>query len=70
MNVSGASSYINSIATLATDAKASQMGSELSTAILKQIMDQQKMMMEALTEMISQTPSPDSNVGQNIDLTG
>jgi hypothetical protein len=67
MNVSAVSSSYDSLAMTATSMKSNDISSQLSTAILKQIMDNQKMVADALTQMIAATPSA-SGTGSIVDI--
>jgi hypothetical protein len=63
-------SMVNSMASMATNMKSDNVGGEIGAAILKQIMDMQKMQGEALVKMMQQTPSPDLAVGGMLDVSG
>ncbi len=55
------------LANLAANMKANNLGLQFSTAILKNVMDNQKQMGEALVKMIASTPSLDG-AGTRIDI--
>lgn len=67
MSISGVSS-IDSLATLATQMKGSEVNSQIAVAILKQTQDSQQQFADALVKMINQTPSLDGT-GQKIDVS-
>jgi hypothetical protein len=56
----------SSLAVLAATSSNRAIMSEISMAIMKQVQDQQKVIGEALVEMIKQTPMPDGT-GQIIN---
>jgi hypothetical protein len=62
-------SMINNLAAMSVGMGKENVGTQLGVAILKQIMDSQKMEMEALVNMIQQGPSPDAAVGQTVDVS-
>lgn len=57
----------SSLAVMATESKNRAVMSEISMAIMKQTMDQQEAMGQALIEMIQQTPMPDGT-GQILNI--
>jgi Putative motility protein len=59
---------INNMASLATSMSAGSVQSQLGITILKENLDNEKMVGEALVNMIKATPSPDLAVGQNVDM--
>jgi hypothetical protein len=67
MSVSGVYN-ISSIASLATQMKAENVQLQLSVAVLKKFEDMQKVMGEALVEMIQATPAASGDLGQMIDI--
>lgn len=68
MQTAGLSNYI---AQTATVIKSQTAVEDISTAVIKQILDTQRMMGDALVKMIqqsSQTASPDPMVGRLLDI--
>jgi hypothetical protein len=63
----GAVSFSNSLASQATQMQASAIQQQLSVAVLKNTLDNQKQQGNALVEMIRQTPSV-SGTGSLIDV--
>lgn len=59
---------MDSLASLATGMKSSNLGQQIGVAVLKQIQDSQEQMAAGLLKMIAQTPSPEG-VGQNVDIS-
>jgi hypothetical protein len=57
----------SSMASFATESKNRAVMNEISVAIMKQNLDQQKAMGQALVEMIKQTPMPDGT-GQILNI--
>jgi len=57
MNISAVPAMQNSMAVMASDMKTSEVSSQMSIAILKQMIDNQKMVGDAITQMINATPS-------------
>lgn len=55
------------LANLATNMQSNSMGLQLSTTILKNVMDNQKQQGQALVKMINSTPSLDGT-GAHIDI--
>jgi hypothetical protein len=66
MNISSA--YLDSFAILASNMKSEEIGNQLSTAMLKQAIDSQKMIGDALTQMIGATPSL-TGTGSIVDVS-
>ncbi len=66
MNVSSVS--VDSLASLATEMKGANIGTQIGVAVMKQIQQSQEQMAAALLQMIAQSPSPEG-VGQNIDIS-
>ena len=62
------SSMVNNMASMATSVTGMRVQSQLSTAILKQTMDTQKIVAEGIIKMIQATPSPDPAIGRSMDL--
>ena len=58
-NMTSSVSLNSSLAVMATESKNRAVMSEISTAIMKQSLDQQEAFGQALVEMIKQTPMPD-----------
>jgi hypothetical protein len=67
MSVSGAS-YINSIASLSVSMKAENSQTQLSVAVLKQFLDMQEMMGEALVEMMELSQATNVDTGTMLDV--
>ncbi len=67
MNISGAS-LDSAIISQATSLKSASVQDQISIAILKQAMDSQKVVSEALVEMISQPPPRIDGTGSIIDI--
>ncbi len=67
MNITGVSSLTDALASQATDMKASQVSQQISTTVLKSVLDQQKQAGEQLVQMIRQTPSADG-AGKLVDI--
>jgi hypothetical protein len=61
-------SMINNMASLATSMSAGNVQSQIGVTILKENLDNEKMMGEALVNMMKPAPSPDLAVGQNVDM--
>jgi hypothetical protein len=57
----------SSLSSLATGSKTSAIMNEISVAIMKQNLDQQKAMGQAIVQMIQQTPMPDGT-GQILNI--
>lgn len=57
----------SSLAAMATGMQNTQVQSEISIAIMKQVQDQQKVIANALLEMIRQGPMPDG-AGQIVNI--
>lgn len=68
MNVSGASSSMNALASMATNMKSADVNLQINVAVMKQLMDQQEMVAQGLIEMIQSTPLPEG-VGTTINLS-
>ncbi len=51
---------------MGSDVQTTQLGLQFASAILKQQQDQQKMIGQALVDMINQTPSP-AGTGRIVD---
>jgi len=66
MNISGVS-LIDSLASQAVSMQSGNVATQISSAVLKNILDAQKQQGEALVAMISQSPSLDGT-GQLIDV--
>jgi len=67
MDISGISSFNDVLATQATEMKASQVGQQISAAVLKEVLDQQKQQGNLLVQMIRQT-APADGAGQLVDI--
>jgi hypothetical protein len=68
MNISGAS-MSDGLASMASSMQASNLGLQFSTAVMKKVMDTQKMQGDALVAMINQTPTASLNgIGSIIDV--
>jgi hypothetical protein len=67
MNISGVSSNMDALAVMATKLKADQVGPQISVAVLKEVLDTQKLQGDELAQMIHQTPSADG-AGQLVDI--
>jgi hypothetical protein len=67
-DISGAV-YPNVLAVTATQMKGQEAMAGITAAVLKEVMDQQKMMGEAIVNMIQQMPSPDPSIGQTVDIS-
>jgi hypothetical protein len=52
---------------MATNMQSGRLGLQFSTAILKNVMDNQKLVGEELVKMIEATPSP-AGVGNRVDI--
>jgi hypothetical protein len=57
--MTGSVSLNSSLAVMATESKNRAVMSEISTAVMKQTLNQQEAFGQALVEMIKQTPMPD-----------
>ena len=69
MNISSVSSDLSSyLIDSASQMKSDQLGLQFQTAVLKEMMDQQKMQANALLEMINRTPSPEGT-GSLVDVS-
>ncbi len=66
MNISGVS-FSDNLVSQAVGMRSNDLGLQLSSAILKNILDSQKQQGQALVDMISKSPSLDGS-GQNIDI--
>ncbi len=69
MNVSAASDITSYLMTSATEMKNSNVQQSISTAILKQVLDQQKMEGQALVRML-QPDGSGGYLGQFLDIKG
>jgi len=59
----------NSLATLATSQQAGNVQQQIGSAVLKQLMDNQKMQAEALIKMINATHPPSlDGTGENVNV--
>lgn len=58
-SMTGSVSLNSSLAVMATESKNRAVMSEISTAVMKQTLNQQEAFGQALVEMIKQTPMPD-----------
>jgi hypothetical protein len=67
-DISGAS-FSNNIAGMASGMKAQDVSLSISTALIKQLLDQQQMMGDALASMMQQSPSFDPQVGTTLDIS-
>jgi hypothetical protein len=66
MNITS-NSMSDGLANLATNMQSNNLGLQFSTAIMKNVMDNQKQVGEALVKMINSTPSLDGT-GAHIDI--
>ncbi len=66
-NMTSSVSLNSSLAVMATESKNRAVMSEISMAIMKQTLDQQEAMGQALIEMIKQGPMPDGT-GQVLNI--
>lgn len=68
MSISGVS-MADSLASMATQAKAEDIRGQIAVAVLKQVQDQNAQQAEALLEMMRATPAPAvAGLGGNVDL--
>jgi hypothetical protein len=68
MNISGAS-MADGLANMATGMQSANLGLQISTAVMKNLMDAQKMQGAALVAMINQGPAPSlTGAGSIIDV--
>ncbi len=69
MAISTVNSMENSLANMATGMQGGRVQSEIGFAILKQILDNQKMQGQALVKMISTGPTPTADgTGRNVNI--
>jgi hypothetical protein len=68
MNVSGSASYYNQLASMATSIQSDQTSLELSSLLMKKMMDSQDQQGEALLKMISQTTTSLEGAGKLVNL--
>jgi hypothetical protein len=59
-------SILSTLSMMGSDVQTTQLGLQFASAILKQQQDQQKMIGQALVDMINQTPSP-AGTGRIVD---
>ena len=67
MNISGISSNLDAMANMASGMQSSKLGLQFSTAILKEVMDNQKMVGDSIVQMINATPSLEGT-GRIVDI--
>lgn len=68
MDISGVS-MTNGLAQVASSMKNQDVQMQLAAAMMKQVLDQQEMMGKLLAELIQSVPSPDPQVGTNVDIS-
>ena len=68
MDVSGISSNLDAMANMASGMQSNKLGLQFSTAILKETMDNQKMMGEAIVQMISSSTPSLEGTGRIVDI--
>jgi hypothetical protein len=67
MNVSSVSSSMDGLAQMASGMQSDRMGLQISTAIMKEVMDSQKQFGESLIGMINASPSL-QGTGKLVDI--
>ena len=67
MDVSSISSSWDAMASSASSMQSSKLGLQFATTVMKEVMDNQKMMGEAIVQMINATPSLEGT-GRIVDV--
>lgn len=68
MDVSGSSSYYTQLAGLAGTVQSQNLSMELSTRVMKQVMDAQQQQSDALLKMINATTTSLEGAGRLVNL--